>query len=198
MLVPGDKEILALHEKHAPSQEAFDLVYTHCVIVCGIAEQLLRRPGSGLDAELVRAGSLLHDIGVYRLYDADGKLDDSGYVRHGLLGHELLAGEGFPETVCRFASCHTGVGLSREDVRRQGLPLPVADYLAVSAEEQLVMYADKFHSKTDPPVFLTAGSYAAGIRQFGEDKAAVFGSLRVRFGEPDLTPFMDEYGHALA
>jgi uncharacterized protein len=197
MPVPGDKEILALHEKHAPSQEAFDLVHTHCVIVCGIAEQLLRRPGSGLDAELVRAGSLLHDIGVYRLYDADGKLDDSGYVRHGLLGHELLAEEGFPEAVCRFASCHTGVGLSREDVRRQGLPLPAADYLAVSAEEQLVMYADKFHSKTDPPVFLTAGSYAASIWQFGEDKAAAFDSLRERFGEPDLTPFMDEYGHAL-
>jgi uncharacterized protein len=198
MLVPGDKEILALHEKHAPSQGAFDLVHTHCVIVCGIAEQLLRHPDSGLDAELVRAGSLLHDIGVYRLYDADGKLDDSEYVRHGLLGHELLAEEGFPQTVCRFASCHTGVGLSREDVRRQRLPLPAADYLAVSAEEQLVMYADKFHSKTDPPVFLTAGSYAASIRQFGEDKAAVFGSLRERFGEPDLTPFMDEYGHALA
>ncbi len=198
MLIPGDKEILALHEKHAPSQEAFDLVYTHCAIVCGIAEQLLRRAGPGPDAELVRAGSLLHDIGVYRLYDTDGNLNHAEYVRHGLLGHELLAGEGFPEAFCRFASCHTGVGLSREDVRRQGLPLPPADYLAVSAEEQLVMYADKFHSKTDPPVFLTAGSYAASIRRFGEDKAAVFGSLRERFGEPDLAPFTDEYGPALA
>lgn len=198
MPIPGDKEILALHEKHAPTQEAFDLVYTHCVIVCGIAGQLLRRPGPGLDAELVRAGSLLHDIGVYRLYDADGKLDDSEYVQHGLLGHKLLAEEGFPETFCRFASCHTGVGLSREDVRRQGLPLPAADYLAVSAEEQLVMYADKFHSKTDPPVFVTAGSYAASIRRYGEDKAAAFGAMRERFGEPDLAPFMDEYGHALA
>ena len=157
MLIPGDKEILALHEKHAPSQEAFDLVYTHCVIVCGIAEQLLHRPVPGLDAELVRAGSLLHDIGVYRLYDADGKLDDSEYVRHGLLGHGLLAEEGFPETLCRFASCHTGMGLSREDVRRQGLPVPAADYLAVSAEEQLVIYADKFHSKTSPPVFAGFG-----------------------------------------
>lgn len=198
MLVPGDKEILALHEKHAPSRDAFDLVYTHCMIVCGIAEQLLRRSGPGLDAALVRAGSLLHDVGVYRLYDADGNLDDSEYVRHGLLGHELLAEEGFPEAFCRFASCHTGVGLSSDDVRRQGLPLPAADYLAVSAEEQLVMYADKFHSKTDPPVFLTAGSYAASIRRFGEDKAAAFGSLRERFGEPDLTPFMAEYGHAVA
>jgi len=198
MQIPDDKEILALHEKHAPSQEAFDLVYTHCVIVCGVAEQLLGRSGLGLDADLVRAGSLLHDIGVYCLYDADGKLDHSSYVRHGLLGHELLAEEGFPEAFCRFSSCHTGVGLSSDDVRRQGLPLPAADYLAVSAEEQLVMYADKFHSKTQPPVFLTATLYAASIRRFGDDKAAVFESLRERFGEPDLTSFIDMYGHALA
>ncbi len=197
MQIPGDKEILALHEKHAPSQEAFDLVYTHCVIVCGVAEQLLGRSGLGLDADLMRAGSLLHDVGVYRLYDADGKLSHSDYVRHGLLGHELLSGEGFPEALCRFSSCHTGVGLGRDDVRRQGLPLPAADYLAVSAEEQLVMYADKFHSKTQPPVFLTAVSYAASIRRFGEDKAAVFEALHERFGEPDLTPFIDMYGHPL-
>lgn len=198
MQLPGDKEILALHEKHAPSREAFDLVYTHCVIVCEIAEQLLSGSGAVLDADLVRAGSLLHDIGVYRLYDADGMLDHSRYVRHGLLGHELLSEEGFPEQVCRFASCHTGMGLSRDDVRRQGLPLPDADYLAVSAEEQLVMYADKFHSKTDPPVFLTAASYAVGIRRFGDDKAAVFESLRKRLGEPDLTPFIARYGYAVA
>jgi uncharacterized protein len=197
MQIPDDKEILALHEKYAPSQEAFNLVYTHCVIVCEIAEQLLGRSSLGLDADLVRAGSLLHDIGVYSLCDADGKLDHSQYVRHGLLGHELLSEEGFPEAFCRFSSCHTGMGLSRDDVRRQGLPLPAADYLAVSAEEQLVMYADKFHSKTQPPVFLTAMSYAASIGWFGDDKVAVFESLRERFGEPDLTPFIDMYGYAL-
>jgi uncharacterized protein len=60
------------------------------------------------------------------------------------------------------------------------------------------MYADKFHSKTNPPVFVTADSYATRIRRFGEDKAAAFRSMRERFGEPDLTPFMSEYGHPLA
>lgn len=60
------------------------------------------------------------------------------------------------------------------------------------------MDADEFHRKTDPPVFVTANSYAASMRQFGENKAAVFGSLRERLGEPDLTPFMAEFGHSLA
>ncbi|MGH3208146.1 MAG: HDIG domain-containing metalloprotein, partial [Trebonia sp.] len=141
MRVPSDKEILALHEKYAPTSQALDLVYRHCLIVCGIAEQLYARAGLDIDIDLVRAGCLLHDIGVYRLHDAAGELDHANYIRHGVLGYEVLRAEGFPEAICRFASHHTGMGLSREDVLRQRLPLPPADYLADTGEEALVMYA---------------------------------------------------------
>ncbi len=196
MLIPTDKEIRALHERYAPTREALELVHTHCEIVCGIAEQLLAR--TDLDADLVRAGSLLHDIGVYRLYDADGELDQARYIRHGILGYELLRDEGFPDVICRFCSCHTGMGLTRTDIRTQALPLPLADYLAESGEEKLVMYADKFHSKTDPPTFVTADSYAAHVRRFGEGKAETFTLLRETLGEPDLAPFITTYGHATA
>lgn len=198
MLIPADEEIRALHAKYAPTQAAFELVYTHCEIVCGIAEQLLAEGDPGLNVELVRAGSLLHDIGVYRLYDADGQIDGAGYIRHGILGYELLEEEGLPDAVCRFCSCHTGMGITRDDVRSQGLPLPVADYLAESREEELVMYADKFHSKTDPPTFVTAASYAARVRRFGADKVARFTAMCDGFGVPDLAPFIAAYGHAAA
>lgn len=195
MRVPTDKEILALHEKHAPTPAALDLVYQHCQIVCGIAEQLHASSGLDSDIGLVRAGCLLHDIGVYRLYDTAGELDHASYIRHGLLGHELLLAEGFPDAICRFASCHTGMGLTRDDVLRQGLPLPPADYVAETGEEALVMYADKFHSKKTPPALLTACAYAASVRRFGEDKVARFESMRAAFGEPDLGPFSRAYGH---
>jgi uncharacterized protein len=195
MRVPTDAAIRALHEQHAPTPEALDLVYTHCVIVCGIAEQLHARSGAGASLDLVRAGCLLHDVGVYRLYDDAGRLDHANYLRHGILGHELLRQEGFPEVICRFASHHTGVGLSREDVLRQELPLPPGDYLAETPEETLVMYADKFHSKTKPPALLTADAYAASVRRFGQDKVAAFESMRATFGEPDLLPFSTAYGH---
>jgi uncharacterized protein len=198
MRVPTDAEILALHEKHAPTPEALDLVYTHCVIVCGIAEQLHARSGVNADIELVRAGCLLHDVGVYRLYDEADRLDQANYIRHGVLGHELLQEEGLPEVICRFASHHTGVGLSRGDVLSQKLPLPPSDYLAETVEERLVMYADKFHSKTTPPTLLTADAYAAQVRQFGEDKVAAFESMRATFGEPDLSPFSTAYGQRVA
>jgi uncharacterized protein len=195
--IPADEEIRALHERYAPTPEAFASVYTHCVIVCAVAEQLLERRGLALDVELVRAGCLLHDIGVYRLYDSSGRLDHARYIRHGLLGYELLQELGYPDEICRFCSHHTGVGLSREDVRSQALPIPVGDYLAESGEERLVMYADKFHSKADPPVFVTADSYAVNVRAFGADKAARFASMRQRYGEPDLTALQQAYGHAL-
>jgi uncharacterized protein len=189
MRLPTDQEILALHEKHAPSAEALESVYTHCVIVCGIAGQLHARSGRGGDIALVRAGCLLHDVGVYRLYDDAGQLDHRNYIRHGVLGYELLREEGLPEVICRFASHHTGMGLSRNDILRQELPLPPGDYLAETPEEALVMYADKFHSKTTPPKLLTADAYAAYVRRFGADKVAAFESMRVTFGEPDLSPF---------
>jgi uncharacterized protein len=188
-IIPGDSQILALHERYAPTAQSLDVVYTHCVIVCQIAEQLLSKgfPGAGsVNADLVRAGCLLHDIGVYRLYDEAGRLDEARYIRHGVLGHELLRAEGFTAGICRFASCHTGVGITRQDVIRQRLPIPVADYLAQTAEETLVMYADKFHSKSSPPKFVSPQAYAASVRRFGEDKVTTFEAMRARFGDPDL------------
>lgn len=199
MRIPADKEIRALHEKHAPTPESLDSVYTHCLIVADIAEQLMAaNPALEVDPELVRAGALLHDIGVYRLYDGAGHLDRKNYIRHGVLGQEVLAAEGFAHRLCRFASHHTGVGLTKDDIARQRLPLPASDYVAETTEEELVMYADKFHSKSRPPVFLTGTAYAARVSRFGHVKAAVFAAMLARYGEPDLTPFAAAYGHRLA
>ncbi|SEO91401.1 HD domain-containing protein [Actinacidiphila rubida] len=199
MRLPTPAEIRALHERHAPSEELFDLVHTHCEAVWAIAEELLGAPGAeaGVDRELVRVGCLLHDVGVYRLYDASGRRVHESYLLHGVLGHELLRDEGLPEELSRFCSRHTGVGLTRRDIQAQKLPLPADDYVAVTVEERLVMYADKFHSKTTPPRFLTADAYAAEIRRFGEDKAVAFAGLRAEFGEPDVHAQARALGHAV-
>jgi uncharacterized protein len=196
--LPTDEEIQQLHEKYAPSREAYDLVFTHCQIVWEIADQLIaRREPPMIHVGLVKAGCLLHDLGVYRLYDAKGLIDHKNYIKHGILGYELLKSEGFSEDICRFASCHTGVGLTRDDIHVQKLPLPVADYLAETPEERLLMYADKFHSKTDPPRFMSFGAYSDYVKRFGEDKVTKFKMLAEEFGEPDLAPFAEDYGYFL-
>jgi uncharacterized protein len=194
--IPSDDEIRALHERFAPTPAAFDLVHTHCRIVCRIAEQLA--VGTGVDLALVRAGCLLHDIGVYRLYRPDGGIDEANYIRHGVLGSRLLRELGLPETLCRFCSCHTGAGITRDDIIRQGLPLPMADYVAETAEEELVMYADKFHSKTTPPTFVPAAAYRRAVAKFGPRPAATFAAMADRYGEPELRSLAAEYGHRLA
>ncbi len=57
------------------------------------------------------------------------------------------------------------------------------------------MYADKFHSKSTPPAFVTADSYASYIGRYGEDKVSIFNSMCKTFGVPDLGPFVRAHGH---
>ena len=188
--LPSFNDIERLHRRFAPSNEAYQLVFDHSKIVGAIAEQLMNlQPFSAAERALVQVGCLLHDIGVYRLYDEAGHLDHANYIRHGILGNNLLREAGFDETLCRFASHHTGVGLTRSDVAEQHLPLPPGDYLAETRAERLVMYADKFHTKTSPPKFLTVDAYADKIGQFGPEKKDKFLILATEFGIPDMAKF---------
>ncbi len=145
---PTKEQIIALHHRYAPSEKVFTLVFTHCQIIAGIAEQLLQARPVTVSVDLVKAGALLHDIGAYKFIDENGIFDKSNYLRHGIEGYKMLKEEGLPEELCRIAERHTGVGITQEDIIRQKLTLPLKDYVAETTEEKLIMYADKFHSKT--------------------------------------------------
>ena len=101
-MIPTDEQIRALHERFAPTTEAFELVHAHCLIVCAVAVQLL-----------------------------------------------------------------DGCGPRPRHV----------------------------HSKTTPPTFVTAATYAARARRFGPATVARFAALAERFGEPDLGPLSRRFGH---
>ena len=191
--MPRETEIIALHKKYAPSEAAFELVFTHCKIVWQITEQLIEKSNPDVDVTLIKAACLLHDIGVYHLYLPNGEIDHANYILHGTHGDKILQEEGFDETIRRFASHHTGVGLSKQDVIDQNLPLVPADYLAETPEERLVMYADKFHTKTTPPKFMTAKTYEAHIARFGGHKILAFKKLQKEFGIPNLAPLIAKY-----
>ena len=61
----------------------------------------------------------------------------------------MLRNEGLPKHA-RVAERHTGTGLTKETIQRQGLPLPLHDFSPITIEEQIVCYADKFFSKSHP------------------------------------------------
>jgi uncharacterized protein len=191
-------EIQALHKKYAPCDEVYNLVFIHCQIVCDIAEQLITNGTFHVNVELVRTGCLLHDVGVHPLFGADGKQrSDINYITHGTEGEAILRAEGFPEAIWRFCSHHTGVGLTKEDVIKQNLPLPVTDYLADTDEELLIMYADKFHSKTTPPYFNSFEWYKQDVARFGADKVLRFEKMAEKFGIPNLEPLAKKYGYEI-
>lgn len=185
-MLPTHDTILQLHKKYAPTEAAFQSVYMHCQIIAEIAAGLLQSKPQQLDAQLVEVGCLLHDIGVYQLYRPDGEKDRSAYISHGLLGYNVLKNEGFDERICRIASHHTGVGLTKEDIIKSGLDLPHEDFLAETPEEELVMYADKFHSKKDSPQFNSFESYKKTVREFGDEKEEQFVAMSEKFGLPNL------------
>ena len=191
---PTEHESKALHRKYATSEEAYNRIFTHCLIVWDIAQLLIEDMQLDIDVELVKAGCLLHDIGAYSLFH-DGRFDEGAYITHGIVGYELLKKEGYDERLCRMASHHTGVGLSKTDIEQQGLPLPDEDFLAETIEEELVMYADKFHSKY--PRFNSYEGYKKTVSKFGDDKVRRLEELASLFGVPDLKSLADRYDQPL-
>ncbi len=135
------------------------------------------------DRAFLEEAALLHDIGV-ALTDSPqiGCHGREPYIRHGVLGREILEREGLPRhaLVCER---HVGAGMTAEEIRRQGLPLPVRDMLPVTLEEEILCWADKFYSKTGErsPAVKSLEEILAGLRRFGEEPVARFLALHARF-----------------
>ena len=152
-----------------------------------------------IDEHLVLIGGLLHDIGTYRVFKHDGtdgeplKFSGKKYILHGLKGYEYLLSEGVDESIAQFCRNHTGVGLTREDVIAQDLPLPPADYVPVNLEQEVVMYADKFHSKSVPPKFLQVDAYTARAARYGEANKRRWLDLVAKYGVPDILLLATKY-----
>lgn len=198
MVLPSEQEIQALHQRLAATPAMYDWVYGHCQAVWDIAAQLIDRNMVPVDEELVKVGCLIHDIGVYRLFDdVDAMKDDAAYITHGIEGEQILSETGWDVTIQRFASHHTGVGISREMIEKNNLPLPDQDYFAETPEERLVMYADKFHSKTNPPCFNSFEWYKMRAAKYGDDNVMNFNQLAAEFGVPELEPLAEKYGQRI-
>jgi uncharacterized protein len=208
-----------LHHQLAPSQSAYELVWTHCQIVARLARDfaqqyranMTRRSSLGTadsaenpwgdafpDADLAYVGGLVHDIGVYRVFSEDGMSFERGrYIFHGIEGYRILIEEGYGEALAQFARNHTGVGITRADIERQHLPLPPADYTPRTIEQEIVMYADKFHTKSHPPTFVSLPAARKSAARFGEGNAERFDALTHRYGVPRLRSLADEYQMAI-
>lgn len=143
-----------------------------------VAEKALavceRHPDLHLDRQLVYEGAMLHDVGIF-LTDAPGIFchGSEPYLLHGRLGAELMRKEG-REDLARICERHTGTGLTAEDIRRQGLPLPLEDFRPETEAEKVICYADKFFSKSHPDAEKTAAQVVKSLAKFGPKSPAIF------------------------
>ncbi|MCL2878185.1 MAG: HDIG domain-containing protein [Acidobacteria bacterium] len=124
-------------------------------------------PELDIDRQFVFEAGMLHDIGIFKT-SAPGIhcFGREPYLRHGILGAELLRNDGWLRhaLVCER---HIGAGLTKKEIAAQRLPLPNADFMPVSMEEQLICFADCFFSKTKPGKEKSVGAIRRKMEKFG-------------------------------
>lgn len=195
-----ENSIKKLHLKYTRGENhqlRFDITWTHSQIIREIALQFIAKLentyGIAVDKQLVEAGALLHDIGVYTCFDEElyTNKDAPAYIRHGIEGGDILRQEGFAEKYIRFAEIHTGTGITKEDIERENLPLPHKDYIPITLEEEILTYADKFHTKY--PAFCTFEEQKKTLEKFDPIKGVKMELFKKKFGLPDLTSLQEKY-----
>ena len=203
MLLPMD--YLALLHRYYPEDNALRrMLLHHSRQVCARALQIVERhPELGANRNLVEAGAMLHDIGIF-LTDAPGIHchGTAHYILHGSLGAQLLRNEAkqlkkekqqaeqlkeeqpqaiqlqeelhFYEALARICERHTGTGLTRQTIIERGLPDPQQDLLPETIEEQIICYADKFYSKSHLERERTIPQTLQSLEKFGDEGVEKF------------------------
>ena len=126
------------------------------------------------DLEFIKEASMLHDIGIFQVYAPQiGCFGENPYPCHGYLGRKILEKEGFLKhaLVCER---HLGVGITKEDIIRQKLPLPKRNMVSVTLEEKIISFADNFFSKDNLFKERSINTIRRSLAQFGKQKAEKF------------------------
>ena len=140
-----------------------------------------QHPELPLDIQFLEEAAMLHDIGIRWCHAPSIYCEgDEPYILHGLVGGRLLREAGY-ERHARVCERHTGTGITQEQIESQQLPLPKADYIPETLEEQLVCYADKFYSKSRPERVLTVVEAARSLEKFGAEGVNKFLSWAKQF-----------------
>ena len=140
---------LIIYKYYRDNPELLSILMKHSKAVADKALAIAdAHPELCLDRQFLLEAVMVHDIGIIKTDAPDIEcFGDEPYIRHGVLGAEMMRAEGYPRHA-RVCERHTGAGLSLKEIEEQGLPLPHVDLLPETLEEKVICYADKFFSKT--------------------------------------------------
>lgn len=135
-----------------------------------------------LPADVIEAAAMLHDIGIFMTDAPDiSCLGTEPYIRHGIIGAELLRKENASEIYARVAERHTGAGITVNDIIHENLPLPHKDYCPETLLEKLICYADKFYSKSGEMQEKPLERIRKSMSRFSPETLARFDELHTLF-----------------
>ena len=157
-----------------------------------------------LDKDVLINGAMLHDIGIGKCRAQDIYcLGTEPYIQHGILGAKMLREYGREhgldlEVYARICERHTGSGLTAEEIKKSGLPLPDEDFLPETPEEKVICLADKFYSKSDCMKEKKLKNVVRSMEKFGDGPQQRFLDLCREFHMQKIPPVTTAFMEALA
>ncbi len=177
-------DIYKIHQRYSHGKykdKMLEIGWTHSLIVKNIslqiADNLEKKYGIKTDKKLMEIGALGHDIGYYNCFDDDFKKIGE-YVFHGEIGYEILLKMGVSKKRARFALTHVGVGVGKN--------------IPISLEEEIVCYADNFHTKSHPR-FDTFEEIKKEMIKIKPDFGIILERFKDKFGIPNLKELEKKY-----
>jgi len=128
--MPSEREALVLLRKRGCSED----VIRHCKAVAKLAGEMAERcreKRMNVDADLVKVGALLHDIGRSKTHSVD----------HAIIGAEIGRSLRLSPQIISVIERHIGGGITADEAEQLGWPNK--DYIPQTIEEKIVAYADK-------------------------------------------------------
>jgi uncharacterized protein len=174
-----------LEQFYDPGSTSYRLLIDHGRAVSRKAVQIAGRMTNVVpDISFIKESAMLHDIGIFMVHAPElGCFGNHPYVCHGYLGSLLLTDLGLPRHA-RVCENHVGVGLSRQDILCNQLPLPARDMMPETLEERIICYADKFFSKNTKRSNQekSIDRITRDLEIFGADKVKIFLQWKAQFG----------------
>jgi len=128
--VPSRDECLAILKSVGMALNVVEHVELVEAIASAFAAAINRRHPGSVDAALVTAGALLHDLGRARTHD----------ITHASEGVEMAKAMGLDTRIVEIIRRHVGAGLEPDDAEALGLPR--WDGMPRTLEEKIVCHAD--------------------------------------------------------
>lgn len=173
-----------IHKYIPPDSPTYPIYLIHCQLVANKALTIAKRLRlSTKKQSFIEEAAMLHDIGIIRTNTPDiFCYGDLPYICHLSEGRAILEAEGLSRHAL-VAETHVGVGLTKEQIQAQGLPLPQRDMKPTTIEEEIISFADLFYSKNSEKLWREKSlkKVRENIAKRGNDQLAILDDWIKRF-----------------